>query len=312
MPLNGASLLLVKDGQVVYENYFGGYNADTTVFIASASKWIAGATLMTLVDEGKLDLDDPVSKHLPYFTGAKGAMTLRQMFAHTSGLPPDIAMSGSPTCLDNRNTTLDACAREIAQLNLIGSPGGLFAYGGNSMQVAGRVCEVVSGKSWEQLFQERIAGPLGMTATTFSQSQNPLVAGGARSRLGDYGNFLRMILNEGTFNGRRVLSAAAVREMQKDQTFGAPIVFSPHTQYGNGGFRYGVGQWLDIKDAQGNSMQVSSQGGFGFSPWLDKKRNLFGIFMVQNQLPNVYATVAQIQQKAREAVDACARSVTGV
>ncbi|MDX2030469.1 MAG: serine hydrolase [Blastocatellia bacterium] len=305
VPLAGASLVLIKDGRVVYERQFGAYDANTTVFIASASKWIAAATLMTLVDEGKLGLDDPVSKYLPYFTGEKGTMTIRQLFSHTSGLPPDIALGSESGCLGDRGTTLDGCVREIAGLALIGPPGGQFAYGGNSMQVAGRICEVVSGKSWEALFQERIAGPLGMTGTTFGTSQNPLVAGGARSRLGDYAAFLRMILNEGLHDGRRILSAEAVREMQRDQTFGVPIVFSPHTQYGNGSFRYGLGEWIDAKDGQGNSIQLSSQGGFGFSPWIDRRRNLIGVLLVQNSLQNVYRDVERVQRSVREILDGC-------
>src|SRR5262245_2610084 len=51
VPLDGASLMLIKDGQVIYEHYFGSYDAGTVVPIASGSKWLSGATLMTLVDE---------------------------------------------------------------------------------------------------------------------------------------------------------------------------------------------------------------------------------------------------------------------
>jgi serine-type D-Ala-D-Ala carboxypeptidase len=116
IPLDGASLMLIKDGQVIYEQYFGDYNADTRVFIASASKWLSAATLMALVDEGKLSLDDPVSKYLTYFTGVKGAMTIRQMFSHTSGLP---GIRDDARCLGNPFTTMNACARQIAQLELL-------------------------------------------------------------------------------------------------------------------------------------------------------------------------------------------------
>ncbi len=306
VPLDGASLTLIKDGQVIYERHFGGYNADTTVFIASASKWLAGATLMTLVDEGKLSLNDQVSKYLPYFTGAKGAITIRQLFSHTSGLP---GIADDANCLGARSVTMDACAREIAQLDLVGPPGAQFAYGENSMQVAGRICEIVSGKSWESLFQEKIATPLGMADATFGPSQNPIVAGGARSKLNDYANFLRMILNEGQFSGRRVLSVESVREMQRNLTAGLPIASAP---VGRSAVNYAIGEWIDILDAQGNAVQVSSPGAFGFTPWVDKKRNLLGVFLVQTQRQNVSSTVAMVQQKVREAVDACARTVAGV
>jgi CubicO group peptidase (beta-lactamase class C family) len=88
-PLDGACLLVVKDGKTIYEQCFGKYKPDTLVSIASASKWLSAATIMTLVDAGKLSLDDSVSKYLPKFTGTKGEITIRQLLSHTSGLPGD-------------------------------------------------------------------------------------------------------------------------------------------------------------------------------------------------------------------------------
>jgi CubicO group peptidase (beta-lactamase class C family) len=302
VPLDGASLLLIKDGQVIYEQYFGGYNADTTVFIASASKWLAGATLMALVDEKKLSLDDRASKFLPYFEGPKGEMTIGQMFSHTSGLPglPDDA-----SCIGNRFVTMDICAQQISSLDLIGPPGAQFSYGENSMQVAGRISEIVSGRSWESLFQEKIAAPLGMNGTTFGRSLNPLIAGGAQSRLRDYANFLQMILDEGKFNGVRVLSAKSVRAMQRNLTAGLPVIFSPS---GEKEVNYAIGEWIEVMDKHGDAVQLSSPGALGFTPWVDKKRNMLGVFMVQIQRQMVAATIATVRQKVREAVDACAGS----
>jgi CubicO group peptidase (beta-lactamase class C family) len=291
--------MLVKDGQAVYERYFGSYDAETTVFIASASKWLAGATLMTQVDEGKLSLDDPVSKYLPYFTGTKGTMTIRQMFSHTSGLPP---ITSDARCIYNPLIPMGTCVRQIAKMELIGPPGAQFAYGENSMQVAGYICELVSGQRWESLFQEKIAVPLEMSAATFGAGNNPIIGGGARLRLNDYANFLRMILNRGEFKGRRVLSPESVREMQRNLTAGLPVVYAPR---GQEAVNYGIGEWIDLLDEQGRALQVSSPGAFGFTPWVDKKRRLLGVFLVQNQAQNVYPTVAMIQQKVREAVDAC-------
>lgn len=306
VPLDGASLLLIQGNKVIYEKYFGSYNADTTVFIASASKWLAAATLMTQVDEGKLSLADPVSKYLPYFTGTKGTITIRQLFSHTSGLP---GIEDDVRCLGNPLVTMDNCVRQIALLDLIGQPGAQFAYGENSMQVAGRICEVVSGKSWESLFKEKVAVPIGMASATFGASGNPIVAGGARLKLNDYANFLRMILNEGTYNDKRVLSTGAVREMQRNLTAGLPVASSP---LGSNPVNYAIGEWVDALDAQGNAIQLSSAGAFGFTPWVDKKRNLIGVFLVQNQLQKVYSTVDQIQQKVREIVDSCTQPVTSV
>ena len=85
----GAAVLVTKDNHVLYEKCFGSYTPETEVLIASADKWLAAATIMSLVDEGKLSLDDHPSKFLPEFKGdAKGQATLRQMLSHTSGCPP--------------------------------------------------------------------------------------------------------------------------------------------------------------------------------------------------------------------------------
>ena len=84
--LPGAGLLVAKNRKVVYERYFGAYSAETVVPIASASKWLSAAVMMSLVDDRLLDLDARALRYLPQFVGPKGDMTLRQMFSHTSGL----------------------------------------------------------------------------------------------------------------------------------------------------------------------------------------------------------------------------------
>jgi hypothetical protein len=95
------------------------------------------------------------------------------------------------------------CSPFSAALGLA-DPGKEFRYGGVSMQVAGRIAEIVSGKSWEELFQERIAKPLEMRQSNFSglgQTTNPRLGGSARSSMNDYHNFLTMIFNQGKFQG---------------------------------------------------------------------------------------------------------------
>ena len=77
--LDGAVLLVVRGSDVIHETDFGSYDADSVIPIASASKWLTSATLMTLVDEGKVSLDDSIAKYLPEFKGAKKAITVRQL-----------------------------------------------------------------------------------------------------------------------------------------------------------------------------------------------------------------------------------------
>ncbi|MGL4420209.1 MAG: serine hydrolase domain-containing protein, partial [Gemmataceae bacterium] len=245
--------------------------------IASATTWLTAATLMTLVDDGKLKLDDPLKKHLPQFTGKKGEITLRQLLAHTSGLPSQYAPS------EERGITLVEAVDRIAKVDLVADPGREFRYGGVSMQVAGRLAEVVSGKSWRELFEEKIAKPCAMPNTKYGRAglnPNPQLAGGASSSLHDYRHFLEMLLHDGKYDGKQVLSKESVREMDKDQTRGAPFKMgSIGRRFDNS--KYGLGHWLDRQDAEGHGIEVSSPGAFGFRPWIDRDQQLIGVFLVR-------------------------------
>jgi CubicO group peptidase (beta-lactamase class C family) len=301
MPLNGASLLIFKDGASVYEQYFGSYNAATVVPIASSTKWISSSVFMTLVDDGIIGLDDPVSMYLPNWTGQMGTITMRQLWSFTSGLPGDHA------CLGDQTMTLATCVEQIRLGGLIAAPGTQFYYGGASMQVAGRVAEVATGQSWLTLWYDRLKTPLGMTNSGFGPVPNPQIGGGMGATLGEYSKLLQMHLGRGVFNGQRVLSPGAVIEMQKDQTFGVPLAYTPHPDPR----RYGLGIWRDVVNGQA-AVQLSSQGKFGFSPWLDNDRDYFGIFMVEDDYIDVYLLVAQIQALVRGILDGYDTDVDGV
>lgn len=297
--LEGAAVLLMRDNRVIYKKSFGKYNVDTVLPIASASKLLASSTIMTLVDEGKLSLDAPISTYLPKLTDNAASITLRQLLSHTSGLP------GQNRCLNNNSITLEECVDQIFEAGLRVNPGTDFSYGGVSYQVAGRLAEIASGKSWDSLFEERIKRPLNMTKTTYGTDKNPRIAGGAVSTLQDYTNLLQMHLNGGVFNNKRLLSTQAVEEMQRDQTRGLPIRLSPHKD----NRRYGFGEWRDIVDSKGRAIQLSCQGAFGFSPWIDRQRNLLGVFLVRSRWRTILPTVEKLQKNVRDMVDSKQSSI---
>ena len=301
----GAALVLIKGDKVIYRKSFGSHTAGKVVPVASASKWLSGALIMTLVDEGKLSLDDSVSKYLPEFGGEKSTITIRQLFSHTSGLPSETR------CRNDKRTTLERCAREIAALPLVAQPGEEFFYAGVSMHVGGRIAEVVSGKSWNDLFVERIAAPLGMTQTDFfayGPTQNPRPAGDAKSSADEYGRFLQMLLQGGTFNGKRVLSEASVAEMHKDQTRGARIEYTIYETHGDLDpnlllARYGIGMWREKFDLNSGQLQeVSSQGYFGFTPWIDVERNLAGVLSVQSRFSRIMPDYLELKNEIRRII----------
>jgi CubicO group peptidase (beta-lactamase class C family) len=208
----GAVLLIQQHGQAVLFESFGvrdvdskrPMTADTIFRLYSMSKAITSVAAMMLVDDGKLRLDDPVSKHIPAFADVKVAVEKRDengkpalvsepvdrpiriedLLRHTSGLTYGF-YGDSPVRKHYANSDLfdgdfdnAQFAERIAKLPLAEQPGTLWDYG-HSTDVLGRVIEIVSGQSLLQFEKERLLDPLGMTETAFyvaDDAKRPRVA----------------------------------------------------------------------------------------------------------------------------------------
>jgi CubicO group peptidase (beta-lactamase class C family) len=180
-----------------------------------------------------------------------------------------------------------------------------FAYGGLSMHVGGRLIEVVDGRLWDDLFAARIGNRLGFTATDYEGlgvTDNPRIAGGARTNLRDYGVFLEMLLRGGVHEGQRILSAASVDAIFADQRHGLPIVSAPD---GVGEAGYGLGLWRETFDAAGNPIRVSDAGAFGFTPWIEMDRRVYGIIMVDWFRQPLLPALEAVQNLVRAEIDRC-------
>ena len=152
---------------------------DSLFWIASQSKPITATALMMLVDEGKVKLDDPVSKYLPEFGDTwvaaerdddhvllkrpRHAITVRETLSHTSGLP--FASRVEHPTLDGR--PLREAVVSYAMTPLQTEPGAKYQYSNAGINTAGRIIEVVSGMPFEDFLDTRLFGPLGMKDTTF-------------------------------------------------------------------------------------------------------------------------------------------------
>jgi CubicO group peptidase (beta-lactamase class C family) len=234
--LDGATVIIRVGDEVLYERDFGSYTPATVIPIASASKWLSGATLMSVVDDGTVSLDTRVSDWIPSFkSGLLADITLRQCFSHSSGLPGDSALLNLPGL--SLQEFADAAAAAGLRTDAQGEevvPGTSFCYGGVSMQVAGAVVENATGETFESLLQSRIAGPLGMTSTVFPPGVEPRVAGGIRSNARDYARFLKMLLDGGVWNGQQVLTAESVAAMNSAQIGAVRVDCVPRSPTGWG------------------------------------------------------------------------------
>ena len=281
----GAGMLIIApSGRVIYKKNFGNWTDDKVVPIASASKWWAAATIMTLVDKGLISLDDKIAKYLPEFRGkgSKSNITIRQTLAFTTGYIHHHAKQDDPSI------TQADLVRFFADMDLKREPGTAFIYGGLQMEIAGRIAEVVTGKPYQQIFEDQILQPLGATSTRIGNmvnrrpknmdftSANPLVPGGVVTNMIDYRKFILMLLNKGVYNGVRILSEDAIDEMTRDQTNGVPIVRTAQEDHS---FRYSLGAWHRIVDEASNEVIVSSGGALGTSPWINLKGNYGVVFI---------------------------------
>lgn len=307
---NSVCVMVKQQHKPIYYRGLGDYDSLSVAAVASVSKTFSGILILALADKGLLSLDDTLGKHLPIFTQyGTGKPTIRQLFSHSSGFP------GSETedYLTSRTMTLEEVANTIAQTeNFDYEPGKGFAYGGISMQIAGRIAEVVTGKSWNEAFREYLADPLGLTQTTFclNSASNPRIAGGACTSPKDLMILAEFILNKGKHQGKQIISANVMEELWKDQTNKAPQLASPYPDspkynnpYGAQVIYYGIGTWQDIYNPTTQYQeQISGAGAFGTYFWVDRVRGLSGVVFTSSIGAITRNATFQIVDAIREAV----------
>jgi len=197
----GATVLISRDGKVVYERVFGFQDreknlpmkTDTIFRIASMTKPITSVAVMMLAEEGKIDLLAPVANYLPEFKDVKVGvekpdastgkqtlileapqrpLTVQDLLRHTSGIVYGpfgtslVHQMYSEANLFDRGQTLAEFVTKLSKLPLAHQPGTVWEYGMNT-DMLGRIVEVVSGMPFDQFVAERITKPLGMKDTAF-------------------------------------------------------------------------------------------------------------------------------------------------
>jgi CubicO group peptidase (beta-lactamase class C family) len=289
----GFAVAVVKDDKVVFAKGYGvremgkpePVDKDTLFAIASNTKAFTSAALATLVDEGKVRWDDPVTKYLPYFQlydpYATREMTVRDLLSHRSGL----ATFGGDLLWFESTYPREEVIRRVRHLRPVHSFRSRYGYQNVMFLAAGEIVPAVTGKSWDDYVRERFFAPLGMarTNTTYRQLMStPNIAtphnelggklrvirydnvdntGGAaaiNSSVADMAQWLRLQLGRGTYEGRKIFSADRSREMWTPHVVVSGVSeaaerFNPTTHFN----LYGLG-WA-LNDYQGR--KVVSHGG---------------------------------------------------
>jgi len=305
---------------------------DAIFRIASMTKPVTTVAAMQLLEQGRFSLEDPAEKYFPELahlsvfenfdpkTGAytlrpaKKTVTIRHLLTHTSGLGYNFT---SPIVRDFK----PRAGEEYPAGPLLFEPGDRWLYG-TGIDWMGRLVESISGKTLEEYFRERIFSPLAMNDTfynvpdakqarlvavhrrridgTFERDPNqpPLSVarfnggGGLASTAADYGRFLQMFLNGGTWNGARILSAETVRTMGKNHigTVGVgaiktalPERSSDFAFVNDGRDKWGLGFLITTVQQPGKRSAGSlSWGGINNTYfWIDPERGIAGVILMQ-------------------------------
>ena len=323
---------------------------DTIFNMASMTKPITSTAIMILVDEGKLKLDDEVAKYLPKWKDpqviskfneadasfetrpAKRQITIRHLLTHTSGIGYGFA---SPML----TKIMEKTKKSEMDSPLLFDPGESWAYGA-STRVLGLVVEAISGQKIDAYLQARILGPLGMNDTSYlvpTTKYSRVVAVNARNASGkfeerpmpatlpatvqgdgglygtasDYGLFLRMLLNRGTLNGKRILSEQSAKLMLEPAT-GTVVVkeqqsanpsLSRNFPVGAGKDKWGLGFQLAAEKSPDRRSPGSGTwaGIFNTHFFIDPSREL-GVVVMMQTLPFYDEASMKVYAGAEEAV----------
>ncbi len=301
--------------------------------IASMTKPITATAVMILQDEGKLSIDDKVSKYLPAFAKLKlkngespsREITIRDAITHTSGL------AGTQVF----DSTLAEAVDELSGRPLAFEPGTKWQYS-PGLNVAGRIVEIVAEMPLEDFLSKRIFEPLEMKNTTFfpdkkqqrmiatlygpgdddgslvtaenhiadpASVKGPNPSGGLFSSARDMFRFYQMVLNEGRFRGKRIVSKEAVEQMTSPQTDDLETGFTPGNCWGLG--------WCIVRQPQEVTAMLSPGtfghgGAFGTQGWVDPQTKTIYVLMIQRtKLPNSDASDMRktFQQVASDSLD---------
>lgn len=260
--------VLYKDGKIAYKKESEDFTLRTQNPIYASSQWLTTALVMTFVQEGKLSLDDKVSDYLPIFSKYyKSYITIRHCLTHYTGIEND---GVGKLFSKGKFSTLEEEVNEFAsKRDIITNAGTEFQYSNIGLNIAARVLEAMTKRTFDRLLQERLTRPLAMRATNFNNDNynaalNP--SGGAKSTAADMTNFLAMLLNKGTFNGKQVLTEESVALMHQLHVTSIPAKHVPKSAEG---WSYGFGEWILDANAKGEATVVAVPSLYGTYPLID-------------------------------------------
>ncbi|MCY4534190.1 MAG: serine hydrolase [Bryobacterales bacterium] len=359
--LAGAIGVVARRGKIGYwqtvgmaDRENGRAMSDDTIFrIYSMTKPIVGVGLMTLYEEGRFNLRDRVRNYIPELGGlevldgdgttkARREMTVQDLMRHTAGM----GYGGGDTAADKKfreldvlggNRSIDDFIQKLAQVPLKHHPGSAWEYS-VSVDVQGRLIEVLSGQDLDTFLNERVFGPLDMRDTGFTvpdekkdrfvqmyaktedgEGIEPASAdrstgyydyeskwfsggGGLVSTTRDYLRFCQMMLNGGMLGDQRILSRKTIELMTRDHVEG--VRRASRTLSDGYGFGLDFAVHVDkAKSGLNGSLGEYNWGGLaGTIFWIDPTEEMIGLYMIQLLPPRFGDGRGQFKRLAYQAI----------
>jgi len=307
---DGLAVEIATVDGVVYSRSVAGYTAQTRNPLASATKWVTGTTILTLVQQGSLALTTRTGDLLrdrsgALWSGAIGQITLADLLSFTSGMEGDID-SATDTGITLQEAVLRIHDSQTRAGFTLAPPKSRYWYGASHLRVAGRMAEVATGQSWQQIFDRTLRQPLGWAANSIYSIGGPNPAldggdGGIRCSGEEYMRFLVLLLRKGLYNGQRLISETLIAAQRAD-AFAANtvIVSSPFQRFQpDPMYHYGL---CNVRECGSPSnpgacdadptLRFSSPGALGFGPWIDVYGGFAGCVMTRQQQSNTQPSEA--------------------
>ena len=291
---------MIWSDSLVYKKELGDFTSTTQAPIASCSKWLTTALVMQFIDEGKLSLDDKVSKYIPLFaTYNKNYITIRHCLSQMTGIRSEGSKFAKFVEQPKKYNSLEDEVNDFAKKEIQSNPGTEFSYSNIGTDIAARIVEVVSKKKFDLLIRSKLFVPLQMRQTSFSTLDGSAISpsSGATSTASDYMHFLQMLLNNGKYNGVQVLSEESITQMRLVETTPELIKYSPKIAQG---YNYALGSWAIEEDNNKLATVLTCPALFGTWPIIDYCKGYACLIFVKS-LPGEQK--ADIYNQMKAAID---------
>lgn len=260
----------------------GAFRLADNHLVASASKMMAGLTILKMIEDGQMALSDNPQKYLGYWTSdpadPRSRITLAQLLGFTSGF--NQSETNIP-CVSDPDTTLQACAQVYYNAGISTTPGAAFVYGNGHLEIAAAMAEVAGGKQFYRLFRDKVADPLAIgpiSNIVTPSANNPRVAGGGNSTGEEYAKIL-----DGVMSGRLLNN---LTNFKTDRTATASFIYRPPAVPD---WHYASASWREcdlpvFANGCASVMTISSPGKFGWTPWIDFDAGYYAVLAMQGPL----------------------------